>query len=180
MRSQKLPWNYAIYKLSSSHQTSSNSGQSTKIIKIILLCQTVLWFLAALFIFHAGPRGLGSDNFRNSSYKEKTAGSARVSRLSFPFLWLCFLEVYCDPQYQMPSESQQNAATKITIAQWFTIFSVKWINAWVIECFCVNPNWKDSFLLYMIFQGLYQNLIKGIIVNLNILILSLPYGFVLF
>ena len=31
-----------------------------------------------LFIFHAGPRGLDSNNFRDSSYKEKTAGSARV------------------------------------------------------------------------------------------------------
>ena len=41
-----------------------------------------------LFIFYAGSRGLGSNNFRNSSYKEKTAGSARVSRLSFRFLWL--------------------------------------------------------------------------------------------
>ena len=39
-----------------------------------------------LFIFNAGSRGLGSNNFRNSSYKEKTAGSARVSRLSFRFL----------------------------------------------------------------------------------------------
>ena len=39
-----------------------------------------------LFIFHAGSRGLGSENFQNSSYKEKTAGSARVSRLSFRFL----------------------------------------------------------------------------------------------
>ena len=39
-----------------------------------------------LFIFHAGSRRLGSNNFRNSSYKEKTAGSARVSRLSFRFL----------------------------------------------------------------------------------------------
>ena len=39
-----------------------------------------------LFIFHAGLRRLGSNNFRNSSYKEKTAGSARVSRLSFRFL----------------------------------------------------------------------------------------------
>ena len=28
-----------------------------------------------LFIFHAGSRGLGSNNFRNSSYKEKTTGS---------------------------------------------------------------------------------------------------------
>ena len=41
-----------------------------------------------LFVFHAGSRGLGSNNSRNSSYKEKTAGSARVSRLSFRFLWL--------------------------------------------------------------------------------------------
>ena len=39
-----------------------------------------------LFIFHAGSRRLGSNNFRNSSYKEKTAGSVRVSRLSFRFL----------------------------------------------------------------------------------------------
>ena len=39
-----------------------------------------------LFIFDAGSRRLGSNNFRNSSYKEKTAGSARVSGLSFHFL----------------------------------------------------------------------------------------------
>ena len=39
-----------------------------------------------LFIFHAGLCGLGSKNFRNSSYKEKTASSACVSRLSFRFL----------------------------------------------------------------------------------------------
>ena len=39
-----------------------------------------------LFVFHAGLRGLGSNNSRNSSYKEKTTGSARVYRLSFRFL----------------------------------------------------------------------------------------------
>ena len=39
-----------------------------------------------LCIFDAGSRRLGSNNFRNSSYKEKTVGSARVSRLSFRFL----------------------------------------------------------------------------------------------
>ena len=39
-----------------------------------------------LFIFHAGWRRLASNNFWNSSYKEETADSARVSRLSFPFL----------------------------------------------------------------------------------------------
>ena len=39
-----------------------------------------------LFIFHAGSRGLSSKNFRNSTYKAKTAGSTRVSRLSFHFL----------------------------------------------------------------------------------------------
>ena len=43
-----------------------------------------------LFIFDAGSRRLGSNNFRNSSYKEKTTSSARVSRLSFRFLWLWF------------------------------------------------------------------------------------------
>ena len=43
-----------------------------------------------LFIFHAGWRGLDSNNFRNSSYKEKTAGSAGFSRLAFRFLWLWF------------------------------------------------------------------------------------------
>ena len=41
-----------------------------------------------LFVFHVGSRRLGSNNSRNSSYKEKTAGLARVSRLSFRFLWL--------------------------------------------------------------------------------------------
>ena len=39
-----------------------------------------------LFIFNAGSRGLGSNNFRNSSYKEKTAGSARVSGLSLDYV----------------------------------------------------------------------------------------------
>ena len=38
-----------------------------------------------ILIFYAGLCGLGSDNFRNSSYKEKTAGLACVSRLSFRF-----------------------------------------------------------------------------------------------
>ena len=32
-----------------------------------------------LFIFYAGWRRLGSNNFGNSSCKEKTAGSARLS-----------------------------------------------------------------------------------------------------
>ena len=45
-----------------------------------------------LFIFHAGLRRLSSKNFRNSSSKEKTTGSARVSRLSFRFLSLWFYE----------------------------------------------------------------------------------------
>ena len=39
-----------------------------------------------LVIFHAGSGKLGSNNFQNSSYKEKTAGPARVFRLSFRFL----------------------------------------------------------------------------------------------
>ena len=39
-----------------------------------------------LFIFHAGLSRLGSKNFQNSSYKEKTADSAPVSRVSFRFL----------------------------------------------------------------------------------------------
>ena len=43
-----------------------------------------------LFVFHTGSRRLGSNNSRNSSYKEKKPGSARVPRLSFRFLWLCF------------------------------------------------------------------------------------------
>ena len=39
-----------------------------------------------LFIFHAGSRRLGSNNFRDPSYKEKVTSSARVSGLSFRFL----------------------------------------------------------------------------------------------
>ena len=39
-----------------------------------------------LFVFHARSRGLGSNNSWVSSYKEKTAGLARFSRLSFRFL----------------------------------------------------------------------------------------------
>ena len=33
---------------------------------------------------------MGSSNFRNSRYKEKTAGLTRVSRLPFRFLWLWY------------------------------------------------------------------------------------------
>ena len=58
--------------------------------KYNLLLLTVLW----LFIFHADSRRMGSNNFRNSSYKEKTAGSARVSKLSFRFLWLWFDQLW--------------------------------------------------------------------------------------
>ena len=39
-----------------------------------------------LFIFDAGSCRLGSNNLRNSSYKEKIVGLACVSRLSFRFL----------------------------------------------------------------------------------------------
>ena len=45
-----------------------------------------LVFRSFLFLFHASSRGLGSNKSRNSSYKEKTGNSARVSRLSFRFL----------------------------------------------------------------------------------------------
>ena len=39
-----------------------------------------------LFIFHAGSRVLGSNNLRNSSYKEKTAGFRPYFQTIFPFL----------------------------------------------------------------------------------------------
>ena len=38
-----------------------------------------------LFIFHANLSRLGSNNFRNSGFKEKTIGLARVSRLSISY-----------------------------------------------------------------------------------------------
>ena len=43
-------------------------------------------FRPFLFIFYAGLRSLGSNNFRNSSCKEKTAALVRVSTISFRFL----------------------------------------------------------------------------------------------
>ena len=51
-----------------------------------LNCSVVL--RSVLFILDPGSRGVGSNNSRNSSYKEKTAGSTDVSRLSFRFLRL--------------------------------------------------------------------------------------------
>ena len=54
-------------------------------------CCTLNCFMVTrtcLFIFDAGSRRLGPNNFRNSSYKEKTTDSASVSELSFSFLWL--------------------------------------------------------------------------------------------
>ena len=66
-----------ILKFSTKHEYNSFTWNYSMVLRTFL------------FIFHAGSRRLGSKNFRNSSYKEKTAGSARVSRLSFRFLWLC-------------------------------------------------------------------------------------------
>ena len=48
------------------------------------------FFTLFILISYADLRGLGSKNFRNSSYKEKLAGSTTVSKLSFRFLWLYF------------------------------------------------------------------------------------------
>ena len=47
-----------------------------------------------LFVFHTGSRGLGCNNSRNSSYKEKMAGSACVSRLSVSYLFPDYLPDY--------------------------------------------------------------------------------------
>ena len=61
----------------------------------VIFIQTILSFVLLrkrqffplfLFIFHEGSRRLDSNNFRNSGYKEKTVGSAHVSRLSLRFL----------------------------------------------------------------------------------------------
>ena len=52
-----------------------------------------------LFVFYAGSRRLGSNNSRNSSYKEKTGGSARVSfpcARIFPFLLTMVLTIEFD------------------------------------------------------------------------------------
>ena len=52
-----------------------------------------------LFVFHTGSRGLGCNNSRNSSYKEKMAGSACVSRLSVSYLFPDYLPDYLFPDY---------------------------------------------------------------------------------
>ena len=52
-----------------------------------------------LFIFHASLRGRVYNNFWNSNYKQKTAGSARFSRLSFCFLWLWLNWKYCSARF---------------------------------------------------------------------------------
>ena len=59
-----------ILKFSTKHKDSPFTANYSMILRTFL------------FIFHAGSRRLGSNSFRNSSYKEKTAGSARVSRRS--------------------------------------------------------------------------------------------------
>ena len=53
------------FKLSSSHQTFSNSAQCTKMVPrtCFMVPRT------CLFIFHVGSLRLGSNNFRKSSYK---------------------------------------------------------------------------------------------------------------
>ena len=67
-----------ILKFSTKHKDNSLTLNFSKVPRTVL------------FILHASSRGLGSKNFRNSSYRENTAGSARVSRLSFRFLWLWY------------------------------------------------------------------------------------------
>ena len=62
----------------------------------ILNCFMVL--PSFMLIFHASSRRLSSNNFWNSRYKEKKAGSARVFRLSFRFLWL-WLNLYVHLYY---------------------------------------------------------------------------------
>ena len=59
-----------------------------------------------LFIFHAGSGRLGSNNFRYASYKEETAGSARVFRLSFRFLWLRLKNVWMS--FNSPQQEYEN------------------------------------------------------------------------
>ena len=44
-----------------------------------------------LFVFYAGSHGLGFNDSRNSGFKEKMAGLACVSGLTFCFLWLCYV-----------------------------------------------------------------------------------------
>ena len=51
-----------------------------------------------LFIFHAGSHRLGSNNFRNSSYKEETAGS---SWKPGNYTW-----IICVPVNDLKSDSQ--------------------------------------------------------------------------
>ena len=75
-----------------------------------------------LFIFHAGSRGLGSNNFRNSSYKEKPAGSARVSRLSFRFLWLWY-----DQISQIIKKVVFINSSKLSTARSFSVSIMWWI-----------------------------------------------------
>ena len=89
----ELPWNCqlkiehfssGILKFNTKHEDNPFN----------LNCSTVP--CTFLFIFHADLRGLGSRNIRNSSYKEKTAASGRVSRLSFCFLCLWSNKLFCN------------------------------------------------------------------------------------
>ena len=78
-----------LYQLKSKQLSPDNLKFRTKHkdINFTLNCSVVP--RSFLFVFHAGLRGLGYDNSRNSSYKEEIVGSAHVSRLSFRFLLLC-------------------------------------------------------------------------------------------
>ena len=80
-----------------------------------------------LFVFHAGSRGLGSNNSRNSSYKEKTAGSARVSRLSFRFLWLWFFN--CSTLFFINEFLKNSKFLQIVFIKWEKITQQNYI-AW--------------------------------------------------
>ena len=83
-----------------------------------LHCSVVL--RSFLFVFHAGLRGLGSNNTWNSSCKEKSAGSARFFRLFFRFLhdygvWCIFRFIF---KFAFPLTCSPNLFSRLSFKLW--------------------------------------------------------------
>ena len=95
-----------------------------------------------LFIFHTG-----SHNFLNSNYKERTAGSACVSRLSFRFLWLCYIikqqwQYTCIEKCTSPFHKKLDPLWVTFTLNFWNLF----MNMIFNKCDFINIQWYICFL----------------------------------
>ena len=99
-----------------------------------------------LFTFHVDLSGLGSNNFKNSSYKENSR-FVRVSRLAFRFLWL-----FCNVTAKFYEQHQIYIPIK-----WWCLLER---DCPLALCVCLVKIWKNFFEWIVVRLQYGQNLFK--------------------